>query len=202
MTRIWAAVVVAVALVVGGCTSSSSSTGPEPTFSPNPKHAELLARADLAPCPPSTTGTVSGGLPNVTLPCLGHGPAVRLGGLRGRPLVLNIWGSWCRPCQKETKFFAQAYDEMKPGVRFLGVDTEESDPDSALDFAAHVSPPMRYPSVLDEDRKVLIELHGPIAVPSTVFVRADGTVVKQVSSAYDSLAQLRADIARYLGVRR
>jgi hypothetical protein len=86
-------------------------------------------------------------------------------------------------------------------VRFLGVDTAD-DPDSALDFAAHVSPRMRYPSVVDDDKRVLLGLHGFIAVPSTVFVDADGTVVKQVPKAYDGVAQLRADIAQYLGVGR
>jgi len=47
---------------------------------------------------------------------------------------------------------------------------------------------------------VLLGLHGFVAVPSTVFVNASGNIVKQVSSAYRSVAQLKADIARYLGV--
>jgi hypothetical protein len=63
-----------------------------------------------------------------------------------------------------------------------------------------VSPPMRYPSVVDDAKKVLVDLHGPVAVPSTVFVDASGKVVRQVSSAYSSVAQLRADISHYLGV--
>ena len=140
-----------------------------------------------------------GGLPTVTLPCLGDGPQVHLAGLRGKPLVLNIWGSWCGPCQKETPFLAQAYDSLKSKVQFLGVDDEDLS-DSALDFAAHVQPPMRYPSVVDENKSVLIGLQGPVAVPSTVFVDANGKVVHRVLQAYSSLAELRADIARYLGV--
>ncbi|MDQ1695848.1 MAG: hypothetical protein QOJ03_1201 [Frankiaceae bacterium] len=194
-------VVVAILVAVTACTSSSSGgIEPGPTFSPNPKRSELVQRADLDPCPRSSTAVAADGLPDVTLPCLGAGPVVHLAGLGGRPTVLNVWGSWCGPCQKETPYFARAYDALKSRVQFLGVD-DEDDPDSALDFAAHVSPRMRYPSVIDENKQVLLGLHGFVGVPSTIFVGADGKVVKQVSSAYASTAQLQADIARYLGVQ-
>jgi len=125
---------------------------------------------------------------------------VHLSGLIGKPLVLNIWGTWCGPCKAETQYLSTVYDELKPRVRFLGVDTEEVSRDSALAFAPHVRPPMRYPSVVDNDKAVLLGLHGFVAVPSTVFVNPDGKVVKQVSSPYRSVAQLEADITRYLGV--
>jgi flagellar basal body rod protein FlgF len=59
---------------------------------------------------------------------------------------------------------------------------------------------MRYPSVVDDDKSVLLGLHGPIAVPSTVFVRADGTVAHIHPGEYDSATELRADIDHYLGV--
>lgn len=204
MSRWPAPVLAAAVLAVAGCQGGhgAGSRGAAPP-APNPGRSELVAAADLDPCPPSPAPATPAthGLPDVTLPCLGAGPAVDLAALRGKPLVLNIWGSWCGPCQKETPYFAQLYDELKGQVRFLGVDTED-DPDSALDFAPHVSPPMRYPSVVDDDKSVLLGLHGPVAVPSTVFVAADGTVVEQVPKAYDGVAQLRGDIARYLGVGR
>ena len=192
--------VVAVTLLAG-CTGSSGGAGfPEPSFSPNPKHSQLVAAAHLDKCPPSEATSVAGGLPDLTLPCLGAGPAVHLAGLVGKPLVLNIWGTWCGPCQAETRYLSSVYDELKSRVRFLGVDTEESSPDSALAFAPHVRPPMRYPSVIDNNKAVLLGLHGFVAVPSTVFVDATGKVVKQVSSPYRSAAALKADIARYLGM--
>jgi cytochrome c biogenesis protein CcmG/thiol:disulfide interchange protein DsbE len=189
-----------VAVLVAGCTGSASKVTPSPSFSPNPKHSQLVAAAKLDPCPPSESTSVSGGLPDLTLSCLGRGPDVHLAGLVGKPVVLNVWGTWCGPCQAETRYLSSVYDELKPRVRFLGVDTEESNPDSALAFAPHVQPPMRYPSVIDNDKAVLLGLHGPIGVPSTVFVDADGKVVRQVSAPYRSAAALRADITRYLGV--
>jgi thiol-disulfide isomerase/thioredoxin len=182
-------------------TACSGGGGSHDGLPPGPSHAELVAQANLDPCPPSAAGGhVAHALPDVTLPCLGNGPAVRLAGLRGVPTVVNIWGSWCTPCQAEAKYLATVYDALKPRVRFLGVDTEDSS-DSALDFAPHVTPPMRYPSVVDDAKKVLVGLDLFSAVPSTVFVDAAGHVVHKEAVAYGSAAQLREDIARYLGVR-
>jgi len=132
----------------------------------------------------------------VTLACLGTGPSVRMAGLRG-PAVVNVWGSWCMPCQQEATYLSQVASTT-PRVRFLGVDTEDSS-DSALDFDTHVSPPVHYPSVVDQDKKVLLALRSP-GPPVTAFVGADGTVVFTKRGAYTSTTQLRADIARYLHV--
>ena len=189
-----------VVVLLAGCSGTSGRATPSPSFSPNPKHSQLVAAARLDPCPPSQQASVAGGLPDLTLRCLGPGPDVHLSGLVGKPLVLNIWGTWCGPCQAETRYLSSVYDALKPRVRFLGVDTEETNTDSALAFAPHVRPPMRYPSVIDNDKAVLLGLHGPIGVPTTVFVGADGKVVRQVSAPYRSAAALRADISRYLGV--
>jgi thiol-disulfide isomerase/thioredoxin len=194
-----AALLPLVALVVA-CSGPSDQVSSAPSFSPNPKHGQLVKAAKLDPCPPSQPASVSDGLPDLTLRCLGAGPDVHLAGLVGKPLVLNIWGTWCGPCQAETRYLSTVYDELKPRVRFLGVDTEESNPDSALAFAPHVRPPMRYPSVIDNDKAVLLGLHGPVGVPSTVFVDAAGKVVRRVSAPYRSADALRADIERYLGV--
>ena len=202
MTAVRLAVLALATLLTAGCSGASSDVTPSPSFSPNPKHSQLVRAAQLDPCPPSQAASVTDGLPDLTLPCLGRGPDVHLAGLVGKPLVLNIWGTWCGPCQAETRYLSTVYDELRPRVRFLGVDTEESNPDSALAFAPHVRPPMRYPSVIDNDKAVLLGLHGPIGVPSTVFVDASGKVVRQVSAPYRSADALRADISRYLGVTR
>jgi thiol-disulfide isomerase/thioredoxin len=191
------ALLAGVLLVVAGC-----SGGASPSQSGAPRihvRADLVRRADLDPCPPSAGPAAGDGLPDVTLPCLGNGPSVRLAAVRGRPLLVNIWGSWCGPCQKETPFLARAYDRLRGSVRFLGVDTED-DPNSALDFAAHVSPPMRYPSVRDDNKKVLLGLHLVSAVPSTVFVTATGKIAHVSTGPYLDESTLLADIHRYLGV--
>jgi thiol-disulfide isomerase/thioredoxin len=184
------------AAALAGCTTSSRATAP-PNLPSNPPHARLVAAAHLDPCPMSRTTRVSA-LPEVTLPCLGAGPRVHLAGLTGMPTVVNIWGSWCGPCQVEAPHVSAVYDALKGRVRFLGVD-DEDDPDSALDFATHVRPPIRYPSVVDEDKKVLLALHET-AVPMTLFVTSSGRIAHTTLGPYRSAAALRADIGRYLGV--
>jgi len=199
VTGVRAAMMLAVAVVtLAGCSGAARPVGVR-TIGPDPQRSALLQRAHLDPCPATTAVGVKGSLPKLTLPCLGDGPSVHLTGLRGTPTVLNIWGSWCTPCQAETPYLARAYDTLKPKVRFLGVDTADSS-DSALDFAAHVSPPMTYPSVVDEDKKVLVALNLADAVPTTVFVTADGHVKHVSPGPYRSAQALLADIQRYLGV--
>jgi cytochrome c biogenesis protein CcmG/thiol:disulfide interchange protein DsbE len=191
--------VVLATLAAAGCSSSSPTSAIAPDFPKPPSYEQLVAKAALDACPASSTAHPTKSLPDLTLPCLGTGPAVHLSGLSGKPTVVNIWGSWCGPCQEETRYLAAVYDAVKTKVRFLGVDTED-DPKSALDFAAHVLPPMHYPQVVDKNKSVLIGLNTPSAVPTTVFVDAGGRVVHVEHSAYRSAAALRADIRRYLGV--
>jgi thiol-disulfide isomerase/thioredoxin len=190
-------------VVVAGCSGASSSG-----VSSDNRHSngltKLVAAAKLAPCPASSTTAVSDGLPDVTLECLGKGPAVHLAGFKG-PAVVNVWGSWCQPCQKEAGYLSSVYRSVRNKVMFLGIDTEDSS-GSALDFGTHVTPPVRYPSVVDPDRKVLIGLataglsaaSGP---PVTAFVGTGGRVVHVHPGEYHSAAALRADIATYLHVR-
>jgi thiol-disulfide isomerase/thioredoxin len=195
MTRAWLGVV-ALALAVSTACSSHTAISPGP--SGGPTHAELVAAAHLRACPASSSAVVTGGLPDVTLACLGDGPAVHLAGLTGKPFVVNLWGSWCEPCQAEEKYLSSAYQAVHGKVGFLGVDTVD-DPDSALDFDAHVSPPVHFPSVSDPDKKVLTALHfqGP---PETVFLDRSGRIVHTNTVPYASTRQVQADIATYLHV--
>src|SRR4051794_7234280 len=187
-----------VAASLAGCSSSSPSSF-NPDFPKPPSYEQLVAKAALDPCPASTATHPHKALPDLTLPCLGHGPAVHLSGLTGTPTVVNIWGSWCGPCQAETRYLSSVYDAAKGKVRFLGVDTED-DPKSALDFAPHVSPPMHYPQVFDKDKKLLIGLNLPSAVPTTVFVASSGRVVNLTPAPHPTPAPPRPASRHYLGV--
>jgi cytochrome c biogenesis protein CcmG, thiol:disulfide interchange protein DsbE len=159
----------------------------------------LIAAAHLRPCPASSSTAVSGGLPDVTLPCLGDGPAVHMAGLTGEPTVVNVWGSWCPPCQAEMTYLSSAYDADRTRVRFLGVDTVD-EADSALDFDAHVTPPVHFPSVFDENRTILLDGHLPPSPPVTLLISSAGRIVHVHHGAYTSTAQVQADIAIYLHV--
>jgi thiol-disulfide isomerase/thioredoxin len=189
--------VTAALLAVTGC-SSASSGGAGHAAAPGPQGSNLVKEAKLAPCPASTAADAPDGLPDLTLDCLGDGPAVHLAGLRG-PEVVNVWGSWCGPCGKEAGYLSSVYDEDRGKVSFLGIDTEDS-VSHGLEFGAAVSPPVRYPSVSDPNRKFLIDLAKAPGPPETAFVGISGKVVHVHLGAYDSAAELRSDISTYLGV--
>jgi thiol-disulfide isomerase/thioredoxin len=166
---------------------------------PAPASAAAIEAAGLTPCPDSqpAPGEVADGLPDLTLGCLGDGPEVHLAGLRGAPLVLNVWASWCGPCRDELPVLAQVSAQAGDRVRFLGVDTADFDPDSALGLLQAAG--VRYPSVVDYSSltKPALRWTGP---PMTVFVRADGSIAYRAPMPMESADQLRGLISQYLGV--
>jgi cytochrome c biogenesis protein CcmG, thiol:disulfide interchange protein DsbE len=161
----------------------------------HPSDVDRLRKvADLDLCPRAAGGSTS--LPDLTFDCLGFGPSVHLGALSGTPTLVNVWGSWCGPCQKEVPALQAVYAAAHGRVRVLGVDTEDSHA-SALDFAAHVH--MTYPSVTDDDGTFIRAL-GRHATPMTLFVDSGGSVVHTSYGPFSNAADVRAQVHRWLGV--
>ncbi|MDT7670892.1 MAG: copper transport protein, partial [Pseudonocardiales bacterium] len=104
-----------------------------------------------------------------------------LADLRGKVVVVNVWGSWCQPCRKEAPDLARAAREMAPqGVRFVGIDARDSDA-AARAFVRSFNIP--YPSLIDDDGRLTLEFAGVIplsAVPSTVVIDRKGTIAAKV----------------------
>lgn len=176
--------------------SSAAST---PTKSTEGSDVQSLVQAaGLAPCPTSgNTPPVDGGLPELTLPCLGEGPAVNLAGVRGQPMVVNVWQSYCVPCATELPILGQVYREHSDQIRFLGIDLADERA-AALKMAATTK--MGFPSVTDQQSTV----RGPlriVGVPTTIYVRADGVIAGRSTGEITSRAQLVSDIQKYLGVQ-
>ena len=199
MRRPRAAAVLATVALLAGCTSTGIS--PDRSRPAAPSTEQLQVRAALDPCPqlpadPVPPAAVPGALPDLTLGCLGVGPAVRLAGLRGRPAVVNLWAAWCGPCTKEVPAFQRLHRAAAGRLRVLGVLTEDTDRD-ALDAAAKLG--MRYPSVVDADGRVKAWAGVPV-LPVTFFVEASGRVHRYVGRPLTD-DSLRALVARHLGVR-
>ncbi|MFN8157707.1 MAG: TlpA disulfide reductase family protein [Candidatus Nanopelagicales bacterium] len=175
-------------------TSGSASVDPAVTAS---APADLVAKADLAPCPASdpSVAPVADGLPDLTLPCLGEGPAVRLAGLRGTPYVVNLWASWCKPCRAELPLFA-ALDTATDEVALLGIDVQD-DPASALSLLTEAG--VHYPSVRDTGAATRPSLRWS-GLPMTLFVAADGVVQHVERAPITSQEQLDGLVKTYLGV--
>ena len=97
-------------------------------------------------------------------------------GLRGTPVVVNIWASWCAPCRAEMPLLQRAAETYEGEVVILGVDSKDS-AGPAEAFLADVG--VRYPNVFDAtgDIRKALGLRG---FPTTYFFDARGTIVATV----------------------
>lgn len=120
----------------------------------------------------------------------------RLHSLRGYPVVVNLWASWCGPCRFEFPYFQRAAARYGKRVAFLGVDKEDSD-DLAEDFLRER--PLPYPSYTDPDEEIAasIDPNATRGLPTTAFYDRAGEMVYLKQGPYDDEAELRAEIERY-----
>lgn len=185
----------AVALALAACREAAVPGAVDPSPADGPASGPPPGSAALDPCPSSRPASPArgDGLPDVRLPCLGSGPEVRMAGLLGAPRLVNVWASWCPPCRTELPWLqAVAAD----GVEVLGVDAEDR-PDPAIGLLDALA--VTFPSVSDPSNEFARALGIP-AKPTTLFVSADGEVVHVQVGPFSSEADLRRQLARYLGV--
>jgi len=123
----------------------------------------------------------------------GRALVARLGRLRGYPVVVNAWASWCTPCQAEFPLFASASARYGRQVAFLGVDTNDSPGDARSFLAKH---PVSYPSYQSTTSQ-LSQLATIEGLPTTIFIDRTGKVVDVHTGQYDSQGTLDADIQTY-----
>lgn len=117
-----------------------------------------------------------------------------LGELRGTPVVVNVWASWCAPCRAEAPGLARLAREFSGSVQFLGVDILD-DRASAREFILEFDWP--YPSIFDPAGEIRDRL-GYVGQPITILYDRAGEV------AFDWVGvvaedRLRAEIQRVLG---
>jgi len=111
--------------------------------------------------------------------------------LRGTPLIVNFWASWCLPCKEETPLLVHAHRLHGRRVQFLGVDILDSR-EGATRFLSEQG--VGYPSVFDPGNAIGIS-RDLFAPPVTLFYAADGTLVATVPgqlSARDLRVNLQA----------
>ena len=111
----------------------------------------------------------------------------------GRPLVLNLWASWCAPCRVEIPEFSRVAAENQQ-VAFLGVAVEDA-PGPAESFAAEVG--ASYPLGIDDSRSVT-DNYPFVGLPVTYLIGADGLVTRQINGQISG-ATLKAFIDHDFG---
>jgi cytochrome c biogenesis protein CcmG, thiol:disulfide interchange protein DsbE len=128
---------------------------------------------------------------------LGGGEAAldaRLATLRGRPIVINKWASWCVPCRSEFGAFQQASLALGREVAFIGIDSADTSRAAAQSFLR--SFPVSYPSYYDHSGALGTKVTDSTFTPVTIFFdRSGGEYIRQ--GPYPSRAKLEADVRRY-----
>lgn len=172
--------------------------------------AAVAAAAVLAACgadspepsAPTSQGRAGSGDPLARLKAeanqlLDGGPEAfkaRLAELRGHPVVVNQWASWCGPCRYEFPFFQRQAEKYEGRVAFLGVDSKDGR-GAAEDFLKKF--PVPFPHFYDKDTRIARLFGGARAWPTTAFYDASGRLAFTHIGAYASEAKLEEDLRKY-----
>ena len=174
------------ALACSGCGNTAAGGG----NGSHPDYAKALAGA-----PPPLAALYKQG--NDLLPGGQEAFEKRLAQLRGYPVVVNVWASWCGPCRFEFPVLQKLSARYGKQVAFLGVDSEDSN-DAATTFLSE--DPVPYPSYTDPDKKLAESLGVHIGFPGTAFFDKAGKLLYLKQGPYANDSELEADVRRYAGV--
>lgn len=178
-----ALVAVAAVVAVAACGSSSSETA----AAKPPDY-----RAALAGAPKPLARLYSHGDRLVTAGTQAF--QAQLDALRGYPVVVNKWASWCEPCRREFPYLQRLSARFGKRVAFIGVDANDNAA-AANTFLGEF--PLPYPSFTDPDQDISRLLGATAGFPATAFYDRDGQRVFVKQGEYASEADLEADIRRY-----
>lgn len=140
--------------------------------------------------PGRNLGSVAG----ITFDGFGTSKKVDVDALRGKPLVINYWASWCLFCIEEMPDFQSVYEDVSDRVQFLGVNIQD-DVGQAQRLARLTK--VRYPLAVDPDGQAYRRLRG-FSMPTTWFVDEEGRIVERFSGPLTA-EQLAERIGEHFG---
>jgi thiol-disulfide isomerase/thioredoxin len=173
--------------VIAVCTLAALAAGCTHGSSPGPQSSSAAAtiNASTAPLLPTAVGD----LPEMDVTRFGQ----LMEQLRGTPVVVNLWGSWCGPCRDEAPHLASAARRYGTHVQFLGVDVKDP-ASSARDYIQEFHLP--FPSIADPNGAIEASLQF-IGPPDTIFFDAQGLAKTTISGPIDP-ARLQSEIQAIL----
>jgi thiol-disulfide isomerase/thioredoxin len=164
-----------------------------------PELVEAKDAAGIEDCAPATGTHVEGGMPSVTLPCLGGGPDVGVAGLRG-PMLVSLWAYWCGPCREEIPVLQAFYDEHGDEVPLLGIDYQDAQPGGAIALMDELG--ATFPSLADPYGDLSAQEPLPVitGLPHLLFIDADGKIAFHQIGDVTSKRELESLVDEHLGV--
>ena len=127
---------------------------------------------------------IGGGLPALR---------ARVAALRGTPIVINKWASWCEPCRQEFGVFQRVSVSRGRQVAFLGIDSEDTDAHARAFLRSF---PVSYPSFSDPSGRAGAAITDSAFTPVTVFIDRSGRKFIH-QGPFSSVAKLEQAVRRY-----
>lgn len=179
------AIVAFVALLVYGLLAQAPKTGIDDSLLQ--QQAPPAPGFELPVLHPGSPGTVL----QATVEDASSDGRVALEELRGTPVVLNFWASWCVPCREEAPVLEREWRRARDsGVLFVGLNMQDLT-DNAREFIQAFD--ITFLNVRDQRKDVAREF-GMTGIPETFFISADGNIVGHIIGTVSS-EQLRDGIA-------
>jgi thiol-disulfide isomerase/thioredoxin len=120
----------------------------------------------------------------------------QLATVKGYPVVVNAWASWCGPCKLEFPVFQRVSTDLGKRVAFLGLNVADNRGDAKAFLSRK---PVPYPSFEDGDSRIAQSVGARGGLPITVFYDRKGERTFTHAGGYESVDALRRDIRRYAG---
>jgi thiol-disulfide isomerase/thioredoxin len=136
-------------------------------------------------------------VPELTLTDLAQEQPANLDSYRGKPLIVNLWATWCAPCVKEMPSLAKLAADLKDqGVTVIAI-SEDRGGKFVVDPFLKAHDISGIPIYLDKTMSTGKALKGSTILPMTILVDADGDEVARVLGDRDwDSAESKAEIAR------
>lgn len=119
---------------------------------------------------PSLTGTTPA--PEVKGPDLLTGRTIDLTSFRGKPVIVNVWASWCEPCRKEAPEILR-FTKERPDIAFLGVDVNDTRRNGR---GFNTQAGWTHPSIFDPGGLVGVDKLKVASLPATIYIDAKGVI--------------------------